>query len=319
MLVSQRYVVGVDGGGTKTVALLASADGKLLGRGEAGSSNYHNIGPNDAAESIKRAVSEAKKDANAWRRKPEIAVVALAAIDSPTDKLVTTRFVRDANIARRSIVIHDTLAALYAATQGGPGIIVISGTGCVAAGINKAGKYARSGGWGYLIDDEGSAYDIGREALKQAFRAIDGRSPPTNLVSILAREFKVKSLEDIQKRLYSDGMSVEEIAHLSPLVSRAASRDKVSREILARAGMKLGELACTVARRLKMTHEQFTLSAVGGNFRSGHFLLQPFEERIKKECPKARIVILKTEPAQGALALALSELSKRVRGQKQRS
>ena len=313
-MVVQTYVVGVDGGATKTVALIGTVDGKIVGRGESGSSNYHNIGPYAAAKSIKRAVSEAKRNASLGRRKPEIAVVALAAINSPSDKLVTNRFVRDAKVARRSIVIHDTLAALHAATQGGPGIIVISGTGCVAAGINRAGKYGRAGGWGYVVDDEGSAYDIGRKALNRAFRAIDGRSPPTRLVSILARRFRVKLLEDIQKRIYSNGMSVEEIAHLSPLVSRAAVRDTVCREILAGAGIKLGELACAVARRLKMTNEPFIVSAVGGNFKSGRYLLQPFEARIRKECPRAQIVTLKAEPAQGALALALLELRRRGHG-----
>ena len=305
MLLVQRYVLGVDGGGTKTVALIATVDGRVLGRGESGSSNYHNIGSRAAVKSIKRAVSEAKKNANLGRRKPEIAVVALAAINSPSDKRVTDRFVGDAKIARRSIVIHDTVAALQAATRGRPGIIVISGTGCVAAGINKAGEYAKVGGWGYVVDDEGSAYDIGRKAFTRAFRAIDGRSSRTRLVSILARRFRVKSLEDTQKRIYSNGLSVEEIARLSPLVSQAAVRDIACREILADAGIKLGELACTVARRLKMTRERLTVSAVGGNFKSGRYLLQPFEARIKKECPRARITILKAEPVQGALALAL--------------
>jgi N-acetylglucosamine kinase-like BadF-type ATPase len=317
-LAVQTYVVGVDGGGTKTVALLATADGRILGRGESGSANYHNIGPHAAAQSIKRAVSNAKRNAGLERGKPEIAAVALAAIDSPRDRLVTNRFVRDAGIARRSIVVHDSVAALHAATQGGPGIIVISGTGSAAAGINKAGKYARAGGWGYVIDDEGSAYDIGRKALNKAFRAIDGRSPRTRLVSILARRFKVNLLENAQKRIYSDGLSVEEIAQLSPLVSRTASVDPVCREILADAGIKLGELVCAVARRLRMTNERFNVYAVGGNFRSGRYLLEPFEARIRKECSRARVVILKVEPAQGALGLALAELHRR-HGQRKRA
>jgi N-acetylglucosamine kinase-like BadF-type ATPase len=306
-LVVQRYVVGVDGGASKTVALIGTANGRILGRGESGPSNYHNIGARAAARSIKKAVFQAMKRAGLTGVKPAIAVVALAAIDSPKDRISARSFVRDAKISRISFVVHDSVAALFAATRGRPGMIVISGTGSVAAGINGAGRYARAGGWGYLVDDEGSAYDVGRKALNRAFRAIDGRSPPTQLVSILRRRFKTKTLEDAQKRIYSDGMSVGEIARLAPLVSEAAVRDKACREILADAGIRLAELACAVARRLKMTNEQVTVSVVGGNFKSGLPLLRPFQARIRSECPRARIAKLRLEPARGALALAASE------------
>lgn len=319
ILVVQSYVVGVDGGASKTVALIGAGNGRIMGRGESGSSNYHNIGAHAAVRSIKRAVYEAMKHAGLTRKKLEIAVVALAAINSPKDQVEARRFVRNAKIARISFVVHDSVAALYAATRGRPGIIVISGTGCVAAGINKAGKYASAGGWGYLVDDEGSAYDVGRKALNRAFRAIDGRAPPTKLVSILKHKFQVSVLENAQKRIYSNGLSVEEIARLAPLVSKAAARDQASREILNNAGVKLAELACAVARQLKTTKDSVPIAVVGGNFRSGRPLLRPFEARIKRECPRARIVKLKIEPAQGALALAEFELRRRREGTTQPS
>lgn len=306
-----RYVVGVDGGASKTVALIGTASGRILSKGESGSSNYHNIGTHAAARSIKNAVYRAMKRAGLTSVKPAIAVVALAAINSPKDRVTARNFVTRAKIARTTLVVHDSVAALYAATQGRPGIIVISGTGSVAAGINRSGEYAKAGGWGYLVDDEGSAYDIGRKALNRAFRSIDGRSPPTKLVSILRRRFKTETLEDIQKQIYSDGMSVKEIAQLAPLVSEAAVRDKTCREILAEAGVRLAELACAVARRLKMTGERVAIFVVGGNFKSGRPLLGPFEARIISECPGARIAKLKVEPARGAFALAVSELRRR--------
>ena len=310
-LVVQRYLVGVDGGATKTVALVGTTNGLVLGRGESGSSNYHNIGTGAAARSIREAVSQAMKRAGLAGVKPQIAVVALAAINSSKDWRVVNKLVHGTRIARTSFVVHDTVAALYTSTKGKPGIIVISGTGSVAAGINRTGEYARAGGWGYLVDDEGSAYDVGRKALKRAFRAMDGRAPPTKLVSIFKRKFKVRRLQDSQNRIYSDGMSVDEIARLAPLVSKAAIRDKASREILEDAGIRLAEIACAVARRLKMTDERVQIALVGGNFKSGRPLLQPFKARIKLECPRARIARLEVEPARGALALAVSERQKR--------
>jgi N-acetylglucosamine kinase-like BadF-type ATPase len=310
-MVAGRYVVGVDGGASKTVALIGTEYGRILGRGESGSSNYHNVGAAAASRAIKKAVIEAQKQTGLREVRLELAVVALAAVDSEIDRAAAVRFVRRTKIARTSYVVHDSVAALYAATQGKPGIIVISGTGSVAAGVNEAGEYARTGGWGYLIDDEGSAFDIGRKALTRAFRMLDGRARPTNLISILKRKFQVRMLEDALSLIYANGVSVEEVARLASLVSRAASRDKACEEILNNAGITLAELACAVARRLRMTDDSFELATVGGSFKSGRHLLKPFTARIKSECPRARVIRLKVEPARGAFLLAASELPNR--------
>ncbi len=307
-LVVHRYVVGVDGGASKTIAMIGTEDGKTMGRGESGSANYHNVGAIAAREAIRKAVIEAKKRAGMIQRKADIAVVALAAINSAKDESVARRFVQRAKIARRSFVVHDSIAALYAATNGRPGIIVISGTGCVAAGINNAGKYVRAGGWGYLVDDEGSAYDIGRKALNRAFRTLDGRAAPTKLISIFERWFRVKTLADAQNKIYANGTSAEDIARLAPLVARAAANDEACREILENAGIMLGELACTVARRLEMTRDPVTVAIFGGAFRAGHHLLRPFNARVKKDCPRAKVIKPKIDPAQGAFSLAASML-----------
>jgi glucosamine kinase len=310
-VVIDRYVVGVDGGASKTVALVGNSHGRILGRGETGPSNYHNIGVAAARKAIKDAVIQAQRQAGLSRTEPEIVVVALAAVDSAADRYVARRFVRNMRIARTSFVVHDSVAALYAATQGKPGVIVISGTGCVAAGISQKGEYVRVGGWGYLIDDEGSAFDIGRKALKKAFRMMDGRVRRTKLMSVLKRRFRVKMFSDILNVIYVNGMSVEQIARLAPLVAKAAKHDEICREMLNEAGTSLAELACTVARRLKMSRDSFPVATFGGSFKSGHYLLKPFVARIRKDCPHAHVVRLKIEPARGALLLAALELRSR--------
>ena len=308
---THRFVIGVDGGATKTVALIGTENGKILGRGESGPSNYHNVGTLAASLAIKEAVTEACKDARVKQSNLEFAVVALAAADSAKDKVTAARFLRNVRIARKNIVVHDSVAALHAATHGRPGIIVISGTGCVAAGINGSGKYVRAGGWGYLVDDEGSAYDIGTKALRSAFRRIDGRGHKTKLISILKRRFRVETLEDALSTIYSKRFGVNGIAALTPLVSRSAASDKVCRGILNSAGVTLADLACVVAKRLRMTNEAFPIVLVGGTFKAGRYLLEPFQARIRKQCPRAKIEIMKIEPAQGAFSLAVSEFQKR--------
>ena len=300
-----QYVIGIDGGATKTIAIFGSGDGKILGRGRGGSSNYHNVGTSKAIESIKRAANEARMHAGIGTKKAEIAIVALAAIDSSGDHRAATRFARKTNIARRIFVVHDSIAYLQSAFHGQPGIMVESGTGCVAAGINSTGRYVRVGGWGALVDDQGSGYDIGRKALNAAFRAADGRGPKTRLVSAIRKKFRLKNLEDLIYMIYSAGFTVDQIASLAYLVSKEAPHDIVSRGILRDAGTTLGELACVVAKRLGINRNHFKVAAIGGVFNSGKYLTTAFSQRIKQEYPQAEIVRPEIEPALGAFSLAL--------------
>jgi N-acetylglucosamine kinase-like BadF-type ATPase len=304
------FIIGVDGGGTKTVALVATMKGKVVGRGESGPSNYHNIGSAAATRAIKESVRRAQVQAGLKGRRAELAVVALAAIDSDRDIENAEHFVRRARIARRAIVVHDSKAALYAATRGRQGIVVIAGTGCVAAGVNRAGEYRRVSGWGYAIDDEGSSYDIGRKALTSAFRAIDRRGPKTKLVELLTKKFGVMKLEDALEVIYSENFEVEDIAGLAKVVAKAAEHDQVSRRILNNAGIALADSACAVASQLKMTDASFPIALVGGTFKAGSYVIDPFVKRVKRVCPHVQTRRLNVEPAKGAVMLALDLLNR---------
>ena len=302
-MVAERYVVGVDGGATKTVALVGTGL-RILGHGESGSSNYHNIGTVAARKAITVAVARAKTRARLSKTTLRTAVVALAALDSKEGFRIARRFVRRANLAQQAFVIHDSVAALYAATQGDPGIIVNSGTGCFATGINEAGEYVRVGGWGYIIDDRGSGFDVGMKAISLGFKMVDGRIPRTRLLTVLKQGLHVRTFDEIVDRIYSNRIGVRQIADLTPLVAKAAGRDKACRTILAEAGFSMAELACTAARRLKMTRVAFPLAMVGGVFKSGPYFLRPFTSKVRSQCPHAHFVRLKGEPARGAYLIA---------------
>ena len=300
------FVVGVDGGASKTVALIATEGGKVVGRGQSGSSNHQNVGSGSASEAIRAAVHQARVKAHLTRKELAVGVVSLAGIDSNRDVVAARRFVRKANVASRTFFAHDSVSALYAATKGAPGIIVNSGTGSFAAGINSRGVYARVGGWGYLAGDEGSAYDIGRMALVLSFRMLDGREKTTGLQNVICKHFQVTSLEDARAAIHRS--KVEEIAGLSLTVSRLAPSDGTCEQILKRAGFELGDLACAVARKLEMTEDVFPVVGTGGGFKSGHYLTRSFACRIREECPNAVTSILRIEPAHGALIVALRKL-----------
>jgi len=232
----------------------------------------------------------------------------LAGIDSPADWRVASRFVKKTGIAKSTFVVHDSISALYAATQGKPGIIVNSGTGSFAAGVNSAGKYARAGGYGYLISDEGSAFDIGRRSLVAAFRSLDGRAPPTKLTTVLKRAYGVEPLENLLTKLYTEPVEVDSIAGLARLVAKEAPRDMVCDQILREAGDSLAELVCSVARELKMTDSKLVVATMGGSFKAGYRMVRPFRAAIRRECRRVRFSQLRTEPAEGAYRLAASIL-----------
>ena len=303
-------VAGIDGGASKTVALIADANGKILGEGRGGPSNYHNVGVQAATLAIKTALNRARYNAGTTE-KPEIAVIALAGIDSKHDMITASHFMKNSRIAQTSIVIHDSVAALYAATKGKPAIVVNSGTGSFAAGINSKGAYARAGGWGYIVGDEGSAYDIGLKAIKMAFRSFDGRERHTELIEILKRRFHIREVDELVTQIYNIGLTVEQIAAVAPLVIRSARKDIISRRIVNEAGTELGELVCAVAIRLQMTKQEFPVAAVGGDFRSGDYLMRALKSKIRQGCPKARVIQMHVEPVHGSLAIALEAFKKR--------
>jgi N-acetylglucosamine kinase-like BadF-type ATPase len=142
-----------------------------------------------------------------------------------------------------------------------------------------------------------------------SFRMLDGREKPTALQNVVRKHFHVNSLEDALVAIYPS--KVDHIAELSPIVSRLATSDRTSKLILNSAGSELGELACAVARKLKMTQDAFPVVATGGGFKSGRYLISSFSGRIKEECPRAIISVLKTEPARGALMIGSCKLHER--------
>ena len=131
--------------------------------------------------------------------------------------------------------------------------------------------------------------------------------PKTKLASALKRKFEVKTLEDASNLIYNR-LGTDGIAGLTLIVSKLAPSDEVCREILKSAGVTLAELASVVAKRLRMTHDAFTITLVGGTFKAGRYLIQPFRERIRSECPRVKVKMMKTRPALGAFSLAVSEL-----------
>jgi len=309
-------LVGVDGGATKTVAVMGSSDGTLLGIGRASSSNYHNVGVDGAADAIRVAVGLACRRARVSVRDLETIVVGLAAMDSPKDYVAGRRVADLTRLGKRRIVKHDSLAALYAATLGRPGIVVNAGTGSFAIGIDARGGIVRVGGRGAVIDDEGSAYDTARLGIRAALRSQEGSERGTAIAGLLVRRFKLRNLEDIIYRIYQKPMTVGEIASISTLVTGAALRgDIVARKICAYEARALAVLASTVARRLHMTSSKPDIYLTGGLFKAGPLILNPFKRELQRRIRRFTVRRPGFEPVIGAFMLSLKEHQVEASGQ----
>lgn len=295
--------VGVDGGATKTLAVAADGEGRVVGVGESGPSNYHVVGLDGAVENINTAVKQAI--AAAGRETAEVVTLGLAGMDTSHDFKIFEEKAAPRVAGRRVFVRHDAEIALVGATLGEPGVIVIAGTGSVAGARNRRGEYARCGGWGHLLGDEGSAYFIAREALRAVLWAFDGRGPSTQLTEPVLKALGVASPDEILIKVYGERMSVREIARLAPLVTEAAKRgDPVAKSIVEDAAKHLALHVIALAKKLGMLEEQpIKVAPVGGVFRAGNVILEPFRKNLEQHF-KVEIIEPKFPPAVGALLLS---------------
>jgi N-acetylglucosamine kinase-like BadF-type ATPase len=310
-----RFYAGFDGGGTRTTCVLCDREGSVLGVGSGGPSNYHNMGLDGALASLRLSFEGALERSGAVAKGRGMALEAcfgLAGLDSPKDFSNVRRAVRSMSLAqggeeerRGYLVENDWRTAVAGAFIDGPGVTLTAGTGCVAA-AQRDGTVVRVGGWGLVVDDRGSAYDIGRDALYSAMRDYDGRGPRTRLLRLIMEKLEVSEPQGIIARVYAEQMPVSEIASLSSLVSQAADAgDEVAMEILNDKGRILGELVISAASRLEMLGERFGVSLNGGVFKAGRPILGPLEERVRAAAPLAEVVEPKLPPACGAIVLLL--------------
>ncbi len=253
-------VLGIDGGGTKTVAWLAECgdsshrnNGVVLGKGSAGPSNQRAVGPVMALHNLDAAIEAAFADAGMPRTTVAAACLGLAGADRDSDRKVIEDWARFARVAAAVEVVNDAVPLLHVDHGDGCGVALIAGTGSLAWGCNASGQTARSGGWGYLFSDEGSAFSIGRAVLNAVSRAVDGRGEQSCLVADVIEHLKLSSPQEIVTAVYSHEVPRAVVANMAALGFAASSqRDSVALGILKQAAAELTAMAVVTARRLEL-------------------------------------------------------------------
>lgn len=299
-----KHYLGIDGGGTRTTIALADEAGVELCRRTGSAGIVDPRWPLAAAESVLRLVREVL--AQAGVKPPVEALCAgLAGTGDPEGRDAVQRALEGARVARRVVVCSDGEIALEGALLGRPGVLLVAGTGSVAWGRGEDGRMERCGGWGMIAGDEGSAYWLGREALRAALRAYDGRGEKTSLLSRVLELAGAGLVEELPR--WAGRAEKGEIAALAQEVVRAAEAgDAVAASLVNQAAAALAEHAVALIRRLSPWGGPVPVVLHGGLAGAERYAAT-VEGRLRGESLSHHLQGAAAEPAGGALRLARAE------------
>ena len=307
-----RLLLGVDGGGSKTAAAVASLDSSgqmiILGRGLAGPSNLRLAGREQSIASLNQAVDEALGEANAAGQAVDYAVLALAGSTSPDVRREVTNWAKMRKLSSRMGVIHDVDPVLVGGTENGWGIALVVGTGTVAIGVDTAGNSATKGGWGHWFGDKGSGFDIACKALAAVAEAADDIGPETILSDLVMDKLGTANPRSILKEVSADGDTRRQVAALAPLILNAAGQhDKVALDIVNGAVEETVKLVAAVAKTLAFT-TPYPLALGGGVACRSKLFRDELVARLNRLQPPPGKVTVVDEPVLGCLEIARAKL-----------
>lgn len=304
-------LLGVDGGGGTTQAVVADLGGRVLGRGLGPPCNHHKVGFATATRALATAVEGAlaqvvghKGQDRAWRRvRVASACFGLAGIDNDEDRDLLSKWVRQEGITERAVVVNDSEVIVSGGTPEGWGVGLISGAGSICLGRTRDGRSARVGGWGHVFGDEGSGYQMATEALRSASQSADGRAAASGLLRGILSYWRLGTAEDLIRHVYRPGVTTADISELAIGIQELAGRgDPDARAIVDRAAQALAAHVDTVVHKLKLTRPPLALA--GSSMRAT--LKRGLLASLSVEVGPVTIV---QDPAQAAVVIAQRELS----------
>jgi glucosamine kinase len=294
-----RFLLGIDGGATKTLAGVLDLERRRLHLGHGGPSNQDAVGVRAAGQALFGAAGEALAGAGINDGQLDAAVLAVAGTD--TDAVIA--HVR-AERSEKWIVVGDVVGAWATATGARPGVGAIAGTGSNVFGVGADGRGWRAGGWGHQLGDEGSGYWYGLQSIKAALRDRERSGPETALSDAAVEHFGVLSVEALAALVYSKPLTKGEIAALAIQTARLAERgDAVARELYERGASELAGQIAAVIRQTGLEGE-FPVGLIGSAYKAGAVFVGPLTHEIHALAPGARVEVVEMAPVAGSLLLA---------------
>ena len=301
-----NVIIGIDGGGTKTVGIAAARTGQIRTRVEVGASNYHTVGETQTKKVLGDLVSQLLVQAKVSLEHCIGSCLGMAGLGCRADREIIGRICGEIGFRKNCILTHDAQIALVSGTGKLEGVIIVAGTGSIVYGINADGMEARSGGWGHVLGDEGSGYGIAVSGLRAIARSADGRGARTQLTELMLNEIGLQQPGDLIRWAHS--ASKDRVSALANLIFVAMdSGDTVARRIIQHAADELVLAAQAVITELGPDQPADIIFS-GGILTHQPGFVNLLCERLQPIVPNARVGLAKHEPVYGAVLLAMSQL-----------
>ncbi|MCX8056304.1 MAG: hypothetical protein N3F03_01680 [Ignavibacteria bacterium] len=305
-----KYVIGIDGGATKTTAVLADLNRNIIAEKSSGPANFLIIGTDKVAKTISDLILDLCNEAEVNIQNIEAICMGLTGAGREEDAEKIKNAVLDywqknyANQIKNLIVTSDARIALEGAFSGRPGIILIAGTGSIIFGKDRMGQLYRVGGFGRYIGDEGGGYSIGRLGLQTLAKFFDGRGPETKLYYRLKDILNINTAEDLINKVYKENL---DFATIAPFVIQCAEEgDEPCREILRREAEELVLHIKAIKDKIKV--RTVYISFIGGLLTGENYYSKLLRKIILQKIEGVNVILPEHPPAYGAVLLAMETI-----------
>lgn len=291
------YFLGIDGGGTRTVAVVTDKNGNIITSQSGATINFYSVGYENARKNLSELICKIKTEAHIEAFKG--AFIGCSALDCEADKETTEKLCGGIINAVKVRMHSDVYIALKSVKDTECPCVAICGTGSIATGEDSDGNTYVTGGWGHILGDEGSAYSIAVKALEACCRMCDNNKK-THLLESAEKFFGVSDFRKAIDIIYSSDMTKDKLAHFAEALDM---NDEAVREIIKTEAQRF---AFTVQILLEKVKNCDTLGLYGGVFQHNSLFREEFSAVIRNKFPKTAIQLIKTPPAETAAEIARS-------------
>ncbi|MDT8860769.1 ATPase [Alkalihalobacillus sp. MEB130] len=304
------FLMGVDGGGSKTFTVICDEKGNMVGKGISECGNHQSNGINHAIANINESIESALKMAGLNKSNIDFVQFGLAGADREKDFSILLPALENLAFSNWDLVC-DTMEGLRAGSADNVGVVLVCGTGTNAAGRNKDGKMVQTGGFGYLYGDFAGGGQMARETFRAAVRSWEHREDPSILTKKVPEFLNYPSMNELVNAFLDNDIFTVPNDLTRVLHDAAEEGDSVAIKILTNMGKELGLAAKSVIKRLGNLESPIPVVLTGSILQKGKntYLLESIERSIISEYPEINLIIPTIEPVYGALLLAMDQLN----------
>lgn len=299
-----KVFIGVDGGGTSTDIIAITDKGIILGKTVGEGTNFYASNMEKARGNLKKAIDRLLQENKILDY--ECISIGMSSLDDEPSEEVIKVFAGEDFCPEKIEMQSDVYMALMGMTLGKPGIMIVSGTGSMAIGVDQADKLHVLGGWGYMLQDEGSAYYIAIEGIKAGIRSFEGMGEKTILEQEVVKFFKVENHRQLIEIFYNPPIQNSELAKFSIEVEKCAHQgDSVAASIIKTAIDILAKYACNLINVLGI--DDCIVGMYGGVLQNSKYISNSFIQQVHATYPKARVGFPQLTPEEGAVLFAMKK------------